>query len=226
MRTGKSEPHTGRHHPRSVHPRAYGEELLLPFDPYQCSGSPPCVRGRAAAVSLHVLAPRFTPVRTGKRAFSPCARRGISVHPRAYGEEPQAPARAGRVGGSPPCVRGRGPSSSSRRSRQRFTPVRTGKRFSFFPRLEAISVHPRAYGEEIGTTWSAWASRGSPPCVRGRGSHAGRLRQPSRFTPVRTGKSAPAEAMLAPIAVHPRAYGKETGKLLSVGAQNRPVIGA
>ena len=174
------------------------------------SGSPPCVRGRGRRPWLAGEPRRFTPVRTGKRdrprcmagricGSPPCVRgrgdtarlwcRRSAVHPRAYGEERYTVAPNDYRGGSPPCVRGRGDPGSRVWRVRRFTPVRTGKRFSRLDLQSPLAVHPRAYGEEIGNTLAEHAVGGSPPCVRGRGVAGGGGHRRFRFTPVRTGKS-------------------------------------
>ena len=70
-----------------VHPRAYGEEVLVAVLACNEGGSPPCVRGRAGGGAYHPEIQRFTPVRTGKRRAAPAAVPPLTVHPRAYGEE-------------------------------------------------------------------------------------------------------------------------------------------
>jgi len=152
-------------------------------------GSPPCVRGRGHPSSGCRQVPRFTPVRTGKRPTGSNAVALLSVHPRAYGEEFKTHRIVWEPIGSPPCVRGRVAAAVTTQHRTRFTPVRTGKSGGWHLHARGGSVHPRAYGEEVGNAIEGIADAGSPPCVRGRGHRDGCRDGCRRFTPVRTGKS-------------------------------------
>ena len=168
MRTGKRQSPWGKMFPFPVHPRAYGEEQERLWIALWAVGSPPCVRGR----EKHELKPRktlrFTPVRTGKSRGTDPACSGVSVHPRAYGEERNSIGSLLPAGGSPPCVRGRGRSAQGQAADGRFTPVRTGKRACHWRSVSRLAVHPRAYGEERCVAHSRHRLTGSPPCVRGR----------------------------------------------------------
>jgi len=190
VRTGKRGSASTRRTPASVHPRAYGEELDASQAGNRRVGSPPCVRGRACRVWRAPRRGRFTPVRTGKRKGWNGVKSRRAVHPRAYGEENTQLGVMLQTSGSPPCVRGRGGAPHRHPERARFTPVRTGKSQGFRSRTALPSVHPRAYGEEVGRDGGSGGGSGSPPCVRGRGKLADIDNARPRFTPVRTGKSA------------------------------------
>ena len=186
---GRALAWTSPRHADTVHPRAYGEEADTGSHLPAADGSPPCVRGRERFRRGPDQFHRFTPVRTGKRCATRPAACTRPVHPRAYGEE-TAPCRGpsfrfgsppcvrGRGGrgrraggrqGSPPCVRGRAAGDSLARRSSRFTPVRTGKSHCVDAATLAMTVHPRAYGEEDNEAVALAEDRGSPPCVRGRG---------------------------------------------------------
>ena len=144
--------------------------------------------------------------------------------------------------GSPPCVRGRvdlwafgiralrftpvrtgkRQATAPHQQRHRFTPVRTGKRNRMPHSPRCRPVHPRAYGEEHNASRRSTSDAGSPPCVRGRVIRV--LLQPwlFRFTPVRTGKRQWPATTAGRRAVHPRAYGEETGKLRLFSCFDQP----
>ena len=155
----------------------------------QSRGSPPCVRGRVVSVHSLPLHIRYTPVRTVKRAWVLAVMVLAAVHPRAYGEEQVPDVGDGWRDGSPPCVRGRVEPRGARFLRQRFTPVRTGKRPAPGDASLRSPVHPRAYGEEGNAGGGGFADE--------------------RFTPVRTGKSRAMPPLAYRVPVHPRAYGEE-----------------
>ena len=128
VRTGKRTYAAGPCPRTPVHPRAYGEERGPRLGKFPAHGSPPCVRGRARQSAAPLLPSRFTPVRTGKRSCRSARTSCRTVHPRAYGEEAASLIEMMVSTGSPPCVRGRGAPRPPHLQRQRFTPVRTGKR--------------------------------------------------------------------------------------------------
>ena len=222
VRTGKSHGTAARLSSLPVHPRAYGEEIPVGLAVGDDAGSPPCVRGRGMQRSPSMSRTRFTPVRTGKSCRFASTSAPPSVHPRAYGEEAGCGCSSCRAGGSPPCVRGRGRGSMESGAGLRFTPVRTGKRNRMPHSPRCRPVHPRAYGEEHNASRRSTSDAGSPPCVRGRVIRV--LLQPwlFRFTPVRTGKRQWPATTAGRRAVHPRAYGEETGKLRLFSCFDQP----
>ena len=112
--------------------------------------------------------------------------------------------------GSPPRVRGRGRSCRGRGFRFRITPARAGKSQSFFLPAAFSRDHPRACGEEKSSAMFSATSWGSPPRVRGRGSHTTIAALCRGITPARAGKR------LCPLPGpsskrdHPRMRGEET----------------
>ena len=90
----------------------------------------------------------ITPARAGKRE---CKLRLLAKkrdHPRACGEEPVSIQVRMTLAGSPPRVRGRGPTGSAPRSSTGITPARAGKRPPPKGRGLPARDHPRACGEE------------------------------------------------------------------------------
>ena len=84
-----------------------GEKLGITPQGVTIQGSPPRVRGKAAAHILPVPSARITPACAGKRAFQ---KKNLCIpwdHPRVCGEKPNLAAAGGNKRGSPPRVRGK-----------------------------------------------------------------------------------------------------------------------
>ena len=72
------------------HPRACGENaisVVVILDPH---GSPPRVRGKPASSPSQPVEHRITPARAGKTPRQVVARRPLTDHPRACGENSQS----------------------------------------------------------------------------------------------------------------------------------------
>ena len=70
----------------SVHPRAYGEHLLMIGHTLLEIGSSPCLRGtQFSSIQIMPMA-RFIPVLTGNTHKADQFLTDLTVHPRAYGE--------------------------------------------------------------------------------------------------------------------------------------------
>ena len=91
---------------QSVHPRAYGEYMMVRLFQHCNHGSSPCLRGiRSAPIPVFVKL-RFIPVLTGNTLKAACEYANVPVHPRAYGEyNPYGQALLSSCGSSP-CLRG------------------------------------------------------------------------------------------------------------------------
>ena len=115
------------------HPRVCGEKMSN-FS--RCSfimGSPPHVRGKAAAESLQIQRLRITPACAGKSHWSGSqAPRGWD-HPRVCGEKDLTSGTQTLLQGSPPHVRGKGCTSGLAPVPPRITPACAGKRSGPLP---------------------------------------------------------------------------------------------
>ena len=94
------------------HPRACGEKIFALKGGAFCAGSPPRVRGKGKGGKEKVCILRITPARAGKRAGKTQNKTGNGDHPRACGEKSSQRFQGEANSGSPPRVRGKGPSAA------------------------------------------------------------------------------------------------------------------
>ena len=132
-------------------------------------------------------------------------------HPRTRGEKYTRTNPAWVLGGSPPRVRGKGPSGPDHHSRRGITPARAGKSPPLLQTHSNRGDHPRACGEKLFEPAGAGGKGGSPPRVRGKGFPLKVFRGYSGITPARAGKSSPPPATSWPTWDHPRACGEKAG---------------
>ena len=125
---GKRSFRCGFFHSSRDHPRVCGEKALSTFSSLKNSGSPPHVRGKAhfkQALFQHL---GITPACAGK-STSPCnGRIPVQDHPRMCGEKLRGPFSDLLDVGSPPHVRGKDKSKSTKFINSRITPACAGKR--------------------------------------------------------------------------------------------------
>ena len=190
------------------HPRACGENGIVPGGAIFSQGSPPRVRGKPDAQGSFVCPRGITPARAGKTLK--CEREKLKQgdHPRACGENVfnQAPRRLDF--GSPPRVRGKRTANESCQKPGRITPARAGKTVVRGMRRGAGADHPRACGENEKTSFSAFAASGSPPRVRGKLWPSPKRRARERITPARAGKTWRYCEQPVECEDHPRACGE------------------
>ena len=111
---------------RAVHPRAYGERVILAATLTSKNGSSPCLRGTHEGTPSINTRLRFIPVLTGNALCSCCTASCTTVHPRAYGERVSRKVLRGEVRGSSPCLRGTHSWFGDDHLGKRFIPVLTG----------------------------------------------------------------------------------------------------
>ena len=92
--------------PRSVHPRACGEQLRCDQARFPAAGSSPRVRGTDRHLPACADGRRFIPARAGNRRSASMSPADITVHPRACGEQACAWLNTPCSDGSSPRVRG------------------------------------------------------------------------------------------------------------------------
>ena len=167
-----------------------GEKFWAFFSRFPCVGSPPRVRGKEIRHPAHQHLPGITPACAGKRCDSNTRSSCGRDHPRVCGEkllhQPILPSHLG----SPPRVRGKAGDARINAPAPGITPACAGKRNPHPSGCASIRDHPRVCGEKIWAARFAVASRGSPPHMRGKVSHAYKDYAAVRITPAYAGKSA------------------------------------
>ena len=157
---------------------------------------------------------RITPAHAGKtRRFIFTANRKTD-HPRACGENRKMKERCSVYDGSPPRMRGKRKSPSSRNCRTRITPAHAGKTENGGIQIEEGADHPRACGENISRIRSSCGFCGSPPRMRGKLHLTQDELASRRITPAHAGKTPRMTCSFSSGTDHPRACGenKDTGR--------------
>ena len=134
---------------------------------------------------------------------------GLSVHPRACGEQVSQMKIRILDDGSSPRLRGTGRGCVPRRQQRRFIPAPAGNRDSGSLCSLDRAVHPRACGEQPTTRCSLSTCRGSSPRLRGTGGTSESGTSESGFIPAPAGNRPRGQVSRIPPAVHPRACGEQ-----------------
>ena len=131
-----------------------------------------------------------------------------SAHPRAGGENPDAPGIAAAIWGSSPRGRGKLHVWPRRQDHQGLIPARAGKTGRCGQPPAVVAAHPRAGGENSMLVASASAGSGSSP--RGRGKRPTSTGHPRRsgLIPARAGKTSGTQPCASTRRAHPRAGGE------------------
>ena len=132
---------------------------------------------------------------------------GVSVHPRACGDNESWFVGRREYLGSPPRVRGQFGAALQLNRDSRFTPARAGTILLGLPQSPTHPVHPRACGDNAWVQFHDEGPSGSPPRVRGQFLAGAGERASDRFTPARAGTIAHSADDLCLVPVHPRACG-------------------
>ncbi len=130
------------------HPRACGEQWMLPRWASCWAGSPPRVRGTGIIRPARQRISRITPARAGNSRGKARAQAEHEDHPRACGEQNLATQYGGNITGSPPRVRGTVPNPAQGDHYNGITPARAGNRIYRHIWLRKAGDHPRACGEQ------------------------------------------------------------------------------
>ena len=167
-RVGNSPRRCARHARSPVHPRACGEQCLVPGDHTRDGGSSPRVWGTEPELGAGGAQDRFIPARVGNRPHPRQGSARQTVHPRACGEQaafvPQTIEEAGsspRVWGTVLLLLADQPAV------HRFIPARVGNSPQNSPRHRPRTVHPRACGEQGARGLGLGGDGGSSPRVWG-----------------------------------------------------------
>ena len=129
------------------HPRACGENMAMLYEQMKEQGSPPRVRGKLFLLWTRSKHIRITPARAGKTRSTTLCSAVTWDHPRACGENMIKSEVVRVTWGSPPRVRGKLFLCACRLHKNRITPARAGKTFSFLHQISQARDHPRACGE-------------------------------------------------------------------------------
>ena len=155
------------------HPRACGENSRIGSRPTFHPGSPPRVRGKRIPWNAIHWRLGITPARAGKTARRFARFTAMPDHPRACGENLSDTVRGSSAAGSPPRVRGKHAAWYAALTADGITPARAGKTFSQTWSGLQNRDHPRACGENRGTSRHFNGDWGSPPRVRGKPCRTG-----------------------------------------------------
>ena len=183
---------------------------LIPVDVHAMPplGSSPRLRGTDAQSNRQRRRRRFIPAPAGN-SMTPGTRRGLSVHPRACGEQQRQPYCQCQNTGSSPRLRGTESCCGCCPAGSRFIPAPAGNRSSQVASTPKSSVHPRACGEQLLSKELRQLPPGSSPRLRGTGKTSATEPATSRFIPAPAGNSWSAEPFAARHTVHPRACGEQ-----------------
>ena len=212
-RAGKTFPVARRCACIQDHPRACGENTTCEKRVFSGKGSPPRVRGKHTRTSCLRASGRITPARAGKTRGWKLTNRAGTDHPRACGENLQAPVITRYIVGSPPRVRGKHLSAPPPHLCMGITPARAGKTAALPYTARPGEDHPRACGENYGRSGESACGEGSPPRVRGKHGETVLQTAPSRITPARAGKTVPHCTRVRRARDHPRACGENASLL-------------
>ncbi len=194
---------------RKDHPRVCGEKGVRKSCSIVSRGSPPRLRGKGVITISRRPNPRITPACAGKRhqiAGESCCGQD---YPRVCGEKIARCFSCITVAGSPPRVRGKVNFCRCHPVTARIIPACAGKSsIDFLPGI-GYKDHPRVCGEKQLPCSACDSAVGSPPRVRGKGSHISCADRFSRITPACAGKSIIMRLLIRLSEDHPRVCGEK-----------------
>ena len=146
-------------------------------------------------------------------------------HPRVCGEKSLGARQGCRRAGSPPRVRGEVPFTAIPPCLHRITPACAGRSESSVLLPRTVEDHPRVCGEKTSMVVSSFASRGSPPRVRGEVKHRLSASCAPRITPACAGRREKRSNRHATKLDHPRVCGEKpfsaSHRILKMGSPPR-----
>ena len=149
------------------HPRVCGEQQAAGSPWGQMAGSPPRVRGTAAAMKVRYVSARITPACAGNRGVVGSFYVKAGDHPRVCGEQLACFCFCLTYKGSPPRVRGTAAHRPLPQAQGGITPACAGNRWRDLAVYKPAQDHPRVCGEQSSLPYCRIARAGSPPRVRG-----------------------------------------------------------
>ena len=112
--------------PRTVHPRARGEQVLVKRTRRDSTGSSPRTRGTGHYDAALQILPGFIPAHAGNRPCRGGDTLAAAVHPRARGEQSVTARCSAAASGSSPRTRGTGHMGGEHGTETRFIPAHAG----------------------------------------------------------------------------------------------------
>ncbi len=175
--------------PKTVHPRACGEQDGNAAAGTVLTGSSPRMRGTGDHGDGCDLLARFIPAHAGNSRCGGSSRPIGTVHPRACGEQGRLDRRFWNAYGSSPRMRGTVRWGRIVRACGRFIPAHAGNSRSRCVGYGIPSVHPRACGEQERTCLMSEVVSGSSPRMRRTEATVSRWEKGERFIPAHAGNS-------------------------------------
>ena len=130
------------------HPRSCGEQPIYPANYRVDIGSPPLMRGTGETYAISCMYQGITPAHAGNSKFDDVKTVDWEDHPRSCGEQQRHLRDAGKVGGSPPLMRGTDMKERSTMDDLRITPAHAGNSSVVNFGILAFEDHPRSCGEQ------------------------------------------------------------------------------
>ena len=196
--------------PGPVHPRACGEQDMMPEWDHSPCGSSPRMRGTVRQPQPPLDMRRFIPAHAGNRRSPIHGTGGGAVHPRACGEQRLLVSLPRPANGSSPRMRGTAELVLIDWRRDRFIPAHAGNSEIVGSWFVEESVHPRACGEQSIAVSGGRAQVGSSPRMRGTAVRGLDDKGRRRFIPAHAGNSRSPSPDAAEEPVHPRACGEQS----------------
>ena len=154
------------------HPRVCGEKIVFVIVFCSLMGSPPRMRGKARSHAQLHNDTGITPAYAGKSRGIDANKRPDWDHPRVCGEKAYDTYHPHMHLGSPPRMRGKVAVLGVIQQQLRITPAYAGKSLLQSTRPCGRRDHPRVCGEKALGLKTDEHKRGSPPRMRGKGTHA------------------------------------------------------
>ena len=173
-------------------------------------GSSPRVRGKPTQVLDSPDIGGLIPARAGKTFFFLFQGHPPWAHPRACGENENAPFTASNIPGSSPRVRGKHVHCARPVGEHGLIPARAGKTPPSTAPSAVRGAHPRACGENGYPVDRIASTMGSSPRVRGKHTFNFHYRPNTRLIPARAGKTSSRYSSRVFGWAHPRACGENT----------------
>ena len=177
------------------------------------------MRGKGPCSGWRARHRRITPAYAGKSRSHSHSKWRWGDHPRVCGEKEAGSTRAGKGGGSPPRMRGKGVHQVRKQGFPGITPAYAGKSGLPAAGMTIDQDHPRVCGEKAASYRSFFAGPGSPPRMRGKGPQRGPRRGAPGITPAYAGKSLPVFIRCPRFLDHPRVCGEK--RTLGTGGSGR-----